>query len=66
MVGVVDSRVASNSGVSVVWKPAIGFDSRPFSLQATTLGKLFTHTCAYVNLQYDVLPVEMYCNVMSM
>ena len=95
LVGVVDSRVASNSGVSVVWKPAIvnlayivhcrptrwinfsrahatrrsedrGFDSRPFSLQATTLGKLFTHTCAYVNLQYDVLPVEMYCNVMSM
>jgi len=34
-----------------------GFDSWPFRFQVTTLGKLFTHTCASVTKQYMV-PVK--------
>jgi len=29
-----------------------GFDSRPFHFQVTTLGKLFTYTCASAIKQY--------------
>ena len=35
-----------------------GFDSRPFHFQVTTLGKLFTHTCASVTKQYNLVPVK--------
>ena len=34
-----------------------GFDSWPFRFQVTTLGKLFTHTCASVTKEYMV-PVK--------
>ena len=34
------------------------FDSRLFRLQVTTLGKLFTHTCASVTMQYKLVPVK--------
>ena len=35
-----------------------GFDSRPFHVQVTTLGKLFTHTCASVAKPYNLVPVK--------
>ena len=35
-----------------------GFDSRPFRFQITTLGKLFTHTCASVTKQYRLVLVN--------
>jgi len=35
-----------------------GFDSRPFHFQVTTLVKLFTHTCASVTKQYNLVPVK--------
>ena len=34
------------------------FESRPFRFQVTTLGKLFTHTCASVTKQYNLVPVK--------
>ena len=33
------------------------FNSRPFRYQVTTLGKLFTHTCASVTKHYNLVPV---------
>ena len=35
-----------------------GFESRPFRCQVTTLGKLFTHMCASVTKQYNLVPAE--------
>jgi len=35
-----------------------GFDSRPFHLQVTTLGKLFTHASASVTKQYNLVLVK--------
>jgi len=35
-----------------------GFDSWPFHFQVITLGKLFTHTCASVTEQYNLVPVK--------
>jgi len=34
-----------------------GFDFRTFHCQVTTLSKLFTHTCASVTRQYNLVPV---------
>jgi len=38
-----------------------GFDSRPFHLQVTTLGKLFTHASASVTKQYNLVLVKGRC-----
>ena len=33
-------------------------DSHPYHLHVTTLGKLFTHTCASVTKQYNLVLVK--------
>jgi len=40
------------------WLKSPRFQSRPVHSQVTTLSKLFTHTCASVTKQYNLVPVE--------
>ena len=41
-----------------LWSTGHGFDSQPFHVHVTTLGKLFTHMCLFVTKQYNLIPTN--------